>query len=104
MSKLTVSVFGIVLMLVVSMLFTLGNLFVHLERHQNVADIAALTAADAARGIREGEPCTIAQDLAKAHQMVLESCRQQEAIVEVVISFDFLFHRIGCVAIAGPPV
>lgn len=38
------------------------------------ADIAALGAADTARGLRSGDPCTIAATLASANDAVVDSC------------------------------
>lgn len=38
------------------------------------ADIAALAGADTARGLRSGEPCSVAAALASANNAVMDSC------------------------------
>ncbi|MFJ5861075.1 Rv3654c family TadE-like protein [Pseudarthrobacter sp. NPDC092439] len=43
-------------------------------RAASAADLAALAAADALRGLTEGEPCTVALEVAARHGATLVSC------------------------------
>lgn len=52
------------------------------------ADLAALAAADSARGLASGDPCTVAEKVASRNDVVLLSCRVEgehgtEVTVEV---------------------
>ena len=44
------------------------------RRASAAADLSALVAADAYRGLTEGDPCAVAADLAERHGAHLESC------------------------------
>lgn len=44
------------------------------RRASTAADLSALAAADAYRGLTEGDPCAVAADLAERHGAHLESC------------------------------
>ena len=44
------------------------------RRASAAADLSALAAADADRGLTEGDPCAVAADLAERHGAQLESC------------------------------
>ena len=44
------------------------------RRASAAADLSALAAADAYRGLTEGDPCAVAADLAERHGAHLESC------------------------------
>lgn len=58
------------------------------------ADLSALAAADAYRGLTEGDPCAVAADLAERHGARLESCTfpDRPETVEVTVA----------VPVAGP--
>ena len=58
------------------------------------ADLSALAAADAYRGLTEGDPCAVAADLAERHGAHLESCTfpDRPETVEVTVA----------VPVAGP--
>ena len=64
------------------------------RRASAAADLSALAAADAYRGLTEGDPCAVAADLAKLHGAQLESCTfpDRPETVEVTVA----------VPVAGP--
>lgn len=64
------------------------------RRASVAADLSALAAADAYRGLTEGDPCAVAADLAKLHGAQLESCTfpDRPETVEVTVA----------VPVAGP--
>ena len=64
------------------------------RRASAAADLSALAAADAYRGLTEGDPCAVATDLAKLHGAHLESCTfpDRPKTVEVTVA----------VPVAGP--
>ena len=59
------------------------------RRASAAADLSALAAADAYRGLTEGDPCAVAADLAERHGAQLESCtfpdRPETVEVTVVV-------------------
>ena len=59
------------------------------RRASAAADLSALAAADAYRGLTEGDPCAVAADLAERHGAHLESCtfpdRPETVEVTVVV-------------------
>ena len=64
------------------------------RRASAAADLSALAAADAYRGLTEGDPCAVAADLAERHGAHLESCTfpNRPETVEVAVA----------VPVAGP--
>ena len=64
------------------------------RRASAAADLSALAAADAYRGLTEGDPCAVAEDLAERHGAHLESCTfpDRPETVEVTVA----------VPVAGP--
>lgn len=64
------------------------------RRAAAAADLSALAAADAYRGLTEGDPCAVAADLAERHGAHLESCTfpDRPETVEVTVA----------VPVAGP--
>ena len=64
------------------------------RRASAAADLSALAAADAYRGLTEGDPCAVAADLAERHGAHLESCTfpDRPETVEVTVT----------VPVAGP--
>ena len=64
------------------------------RRASAAADLSALAAADAHRGLTEGDPCAVAADLAERHRAHLESCTfpDRPETVEVTVT----------VPVAGP--
>ncbi|WP_083091978.1 MULTISPECIES: Rv3654c family TadE-like protein [Rothia] len=77
-----VSAIGIVcsLLLLGLMCAGLAGLVTANHRAATAADLAALAAADAARGIANGDPCTRAADLAAAHGAKLIGCAQPSGL------------------------
>lgn len=78
------------------------------QRTRTAADLAALAAADAARGLSSGDPCGLAGRIAAEHGVELVSCRvlgQRQEIVEVYTALrlpGILGEATGR-ARAGPP-
>lgn len=64
------------------------------RRASTAADLSALAAADAYRGLTEGDPCAVAANLAERHGAHLESCTfpDRPETVEVTVA----------VSVAGP--
>ena len=64
------------------------------RRASAAADLSALAAADAYRGLTEGDPCAVAAELAERHGAHLESCTfpDRPETVEVTVA----------VPVAGP--
>ncbi len=61
------------------------------------ADLAALAAADTARGLRAGDPCAAAQLLAAANDARLDSCliEADGSTVSVQVSVLISFSAVG---------
>ncbi|MDP5227571.1 MULTISPECIES: Rv3654c family TadE-like protein [Arthrobacter] len=107
---------GTVLALGLGMVLLLGFLVIALlaqagtlaSRAAAAADLAALAAADAARGLRDGEPCALASEIAGRNGARVDSCTvtgPEADIVEVHTGIDGvlgLAHATGR-ARAGPP-
>ncbi len=72
------------------------------------ADLAALAAADAVRGITPGDPCSAAGEVADRHGAALQECSVGEtgpgtAVVRVSVSGRGLLPDAVGRARAGPP-
>ncbi|MHA7208672.1 Rv3654c family TadE-like protein [Arthrobacter sp. MDT1-65] len=72
------------------------------------ADLAALAAADAARGITSGDPCSAARTVAQRHGAEVRECSIGEtgpgtAVVRVSVSGRGLLPDASGTARAGPP-
>ena len=70
------------------------------------ADLAALAAADAARGITPGEPCAVAADVARRNGAGILSCREGPgSTVQVRTELDIRTPLGGATGLAraGPP-
>jgi TadE-like protein len=70
------------------------------RRASAAADLSALAAADAYRGLTEGDPCAVAADLAARHGAHLESCTfpDRPETVEVTVAVPVA----GSMGILGP--
>lgn len=106
----TVVMTGIALTLLVllSALVLLTQATIGASRAATAADLAALAAADAARGLTNGNPCMVAQEVVQKHQATLVSCRQtgpEGHVVEVSTSvhLSVLLGDATGRARAGPP-
>ena len=78
------------------------------RRASAAADLSALAAADAYRGLTEGDPCAVAADLAERHGAHLESCTfpDRPETVEVTVAVPVAgpwvrWARRGCVPAPG---
>lgn len=70
------------------------------RRASAAADLSALAAADAYRGLTEGDPCAVAADLAERHGAHLESCTfpDRPETVEVTVAVPV----VGPMGMLGP--
>ena len=104
----TVLAAGLALMLMTAMalLLLLAQSAVLASRAAAAADLAALAAADALRGVTDGEPCNVAAEVAARHAAAVVSCFEGGAqTVEVrteLIERTVLGAASGR-ARAGPP-
>jgi secretion/DNA translocation related TadE-like protein len=96
-------------LLVISLLVAallLAQAGVHAQRAAAAADLAALAGADAARGLRPGDPCTVAAETARRNNASLTSCvLVGGGIVEVrtqLLQGSYLGSATGR-SRAGPP-
>ncbi|WP_370957549.1 Rv3654c family TadE-like protein [Arthrobacter sp. RCC_34] len=99
---------GLVLVTAVLLVVLLGQAATLASRAAAAADLSALAAADAARGLRNGDPCTVAAEIAARDGARLDSCELQGPsgdIAEVRTSVSGAFGLDGGEgrARAGPP-
>ncbi|UXM90965.1 Rv3654c family TadE-like protein [Paenarthrobacter sp. JL.01a] len=76
------------------------------SRAASAADLAALAAADAARGLTTGEPCAVASEVVGHHNATLSSCLVTGGeVVEVVteVAYPLSWGVATGHAKAGPP-
>ncbi|WP_353828621.1 Rv3654c family TadE-like protein [Agromyces sp. SYSU T0242] len=69
----------------------------------NAADAAALATADARSGAVAGEPCDLAESLARRHGARLLGCETDGPVAEVVVAVERGPVRVSATARAGPP-
>ncbi|SDK63727.1 helicase/secretion neighborhood TadE-like protein [Arthrobacter sp. ok362] len=97
---------GLVVIMALALLLLLAQSAVAASRAAAAADLAALAAADAARGITTGEPCAVARDVALKNNATMVACAEgPDATVQVRIELGagpFLGAATG-LARAGPP-
>lgn len=97
---------GLVVIMAVALLLLLAQSAVAASRAAAAADLAALAAADAARGITPGEPCAVAREVALQNHAAMVACSEgQGATVQVRLELGagpFLGAATG-LARAGPP-
>ncbi len=93
----TVIVLGIIAVLLIVLGVVAGLISVSSANHRatTAADLSALAAADAARGLRNGDPCDVAEQVATANRAQLVGCASPAEDSEVM---DVRVH----VAVAGP--
>lgn len=72
----TVMALGViaVLMILMGLVHTLSAVGAARTQAAAAGDLAALAAADAARGLLVGDPCSVAEDVAAANEATLEDC------------------------------
>lgn len=97
---------GLVVITAVALLLLLAQSAVAASRAAAAADLAALAAADAARGITSGEPCAVAREVALKNDAAMVACSEgPDATVQVRTELGagpFLGAATG-LARAGPP-
>lgn len=99
---------GLVLVTAVLLVILLGQAATLASRAAAAADLSALAAADAARGLRNGVPCTVAAEIAARDGARLDSCELQGpsgdiAEVRTSVNGAFGLGRGEGRARAGPP-
>ncbi|MET3369020.1 UNVERIFIED_CONTAM: secretion/DNA translocation related TadE-like protein [Jeotgalibacillus campisalis] len=102
---LTLGLGAVVITMLLGLLF-LAQAGVMASRAASAADLAALAAADTARGLASGEPCAVAADVAAKHDAKLTSCTVAGGnVVEVgtELARPFRWGVATGRARAGPP-
>lgn len=104
MTNIVVGLCSIVLILVTAV-GSLGQAFAAHSQAQNAADLAALAAADAVRGLATGEPCEIAEEVAERNGGRLDDCvaslSEQSAYVVVEVDIPGPLPTVSEKAVAG---
>lgn len=98
---------AVVLLLLLAAVLGLAQAGAAASKAATAADLAALAAADAARGLATGDPCQVASELAARHGAALTSCRvlgpwADTVQVEVSVRTALPWPARG-LARAGPP-
>lgn len=99
---LGVAVIGGVLALIM-VLAPVYAAFLTRQRVASAADLVALAAADAARGIIPGVPCEVAAAVASANRVDLAGCRLDGPIATIRVVTGFAGLPVEAVSTAGPP-
>lgn len=74
------------LMLLIAAALTLIQVHVAASRAAVAADLAALSAADAARGLMVGEPCALAESTIRAHGASMTTCQlEDQGVVHIEV-------------------
>jgi secretion/DNA translocation related TadE-like protein len=97
---------ALMVMMAMSLLLLLAQSAVLASRAASAADLAALAAADALRGITDGQPCSVAADVAARHAAALVSCSEGDALtveVRTELTERTLLGAASGHARAGPP-
>ncbi|MRG60455.1 helicase [Agromyces sp. CFH 90414] len=102
-SVLALAIVGGVVALTVGLVPVLA-VHVHSQRAANAADAAALAAADAISGAVAGEPCALADQVARRNGARLASCEEAEGgVASVSVAVGVLGLEVSARARAGPP-
>lgn len=96
-------------LLLLSVVVLFAQASVAASRAATAADLSALAAADAARGLRDGSPCVVAAEVALLHDARLTGCSIEEEtghIVQVHTEVDSVpvLPPASGRARAGPPL
>ncbi|WP_457973759.1 Rv3654c family TadE-like protein [Arthrobacter sp. D1-17] len=97
---------GMVLILATSFVLLLAQSAVLASQTAAAADLAALAAADALRGVSDGDPCAVAASVAARHSARLISCTEggdQSVEVRTQSSTSTFLGAATGRARAGPP-
>ncbi|WP_309132229.1 Rv3654c family TadE-like protein [Brevibacterium sp.] len=93
------------LIVLVTAIGGLTQAFVAHSTAQNAADLGALAAADAVRGLATGDPCEVAKDVAGRNGATVRDCRastsEQSAFVEVEVDIPGPLPKVREKAVAG---
>ena len=104
MTNIVIGVCSIIVALVTA-LGTLSQAFLAHTTAQSAADLAALAAADAVRGLAPGEPCEVAREVALRNGAGLTDCRasasEQTAFVAVEVDVPGPLPKVEEQAVAG---
>ncbi|MBG6216149.1 secretion/DNA translocation related TadE-like protein [Arthrobacter sp. CAN_A6] len=100
--------FALALLILVTGAVLLMQGAVSASRAATAADLSVLAAADAARGLREGEPCVLALEVAEKQGARLESCAAEGStghiyVVTTTVTAGGLLPSATGAARAGPP-
>lgn len=97
---------GLVVVMMMALMLLLAQSAVMASRASAAADLAALAAADTVRGLRSGEPCAVAAEVAGRHSATVVGCAEGAGqTVEIrteLLARTFLGVASGQ-ARAGPP-
>ncbi len=97
---------GLVVIMATALIMLLAQSAVAASRAAAAADLAALAAADAARGITAGEPCDVARDIAARNNARVISClvgTGETVQVRTEMHAGHWLGRARGLARAGPP-
>lgn len=97
---------ALVVMMAMALLLLLVQSAVLASRAASAADLAALAAADALRGVTDGEPCTVAAEVAARHGATIVGCAEepgQTVEVRTELVERSVFGPASGRARAGPP-
>jgi secretion/DNA translocation related TadE-like protein len=97
---------GMVLILATSLVLLLAQSAVLASQTAAAADLAALAAADALRGVSDGDPCAVAASVATRHSARLISCIEEGDLSVEVHTQSNTRTVLGAAtgrARAGPP-
>ena len=93
-------------MMAMALMLLLAQSAVLASRAASASDLAALAAADALRGITDGEPCTVASEVAVRHGATVVGCTEsagQTIEVRTELVERSVFGAASGRARAGPP-
>lgn len=97
---------GLVVMMAMALLLLLAQSAVMASRAASAADLAALAAADALRGISPGVPCTVAAEVAGRQEANITGCTEgggETVEVRTELVSRSMFGAATGHARAGPP-
>lgn len=97
---------GLLVIVATALIVLLAQSAVMASRVAAAADLAALAGADAARGITAGEPCNVAEEVARRNGARVLSCSEDAGstvLVRTGLSAATVFGTATGAARAGPP-
>lgn len=97
---------GLLVMLAAAWIVLLSQAAIMASRASASADLAALAAADAARGITAGEPCRVAEEVARRNGARMLNCAEgagSTVLVRTELIAGTIFGAATGDARAGPP-